>query len=97
LWNEVIARPRGVVDGIWPTPWQTCTCIGKWHLGLNWVDGKPGSETKLPIGARMTGGPNAIRTKGAADETLKILAEHGWTIEVSNRPRVVRAVGEANR
>ena len=22
---------RGVVDGIWPRPWQTDTCIGDWH------------------------------------------------------------------
>mgnify|MGYP002632156540 FL=1 len=35
-------------------------CIGKWHLGMNWVDGKPGTENQLPIGARMTDGPNAL-------------------------------------
>jgi alpha-L-fucosidase len=22
---------RGVVDGIWPEPWQTDTCVGNWH------------------------------------------------------------------
>lgn len=32
-------------------------CIGKWHLGVNWVDGKPGTEKEVPLGARMTGGP----------------------------------------
>lgn len=35
-------------------------CIGKWHLGLNWVDGKPGSQNQLPIGAKHTDGPNAL-------------------------------------
>ena len=35
-------------------------CIGKWHLGMNWVAGKPGSDTKLPIGAKLTDGPNAL-------------------------------------
>ena len=35
-------------------------CIGKWHLGMNWVDGKPGSENQLPIGAKMTDGPNEV-------------------------------------
>lgn len=35
-------------------------CIGKWHLGMNWVDGKPGTEKEVPIGAKMTGGPNAV-------------------------------------
>ena len=35
-------------------------CIGKWHLGMNWVDGKPGSDKMLPIGAKLTDGPNAV-------------------------------------
>lgn len=35
-------------------------CIGKWHLGMNWVDGKPGNEKQVPIGARMTDGPNDL-------------------------------------
>ena len=38
----------------------TTACIGKWHLGMDWVDGKPGSEKEVPIGAKMTGGPNAL-------------------------------------
>jgi arylsulfatase A-like enzyme len=35
-------------------------CIGKWHLGLNWVDGKPGTEKEVPIGAKIKDGPNAL-------------------------------------
>ncbi|MDP6358113.1 MAG: arylsulfatase [Planctomycetota bacterium] len=35
-------------------------CIGKWHLGMNWVDGKPGTDKKLPIGAKATDGPGAV-------------------------------------
>ncbi len=35
-------------------------CIGKWHLGMKWVDGKPGTEKQLPIGAQLTDGPNAL-------------------------------------
>jgi alpha-L-fucosidase len=27
----VFDKERGVVDSIWPQPWQTCTCVGKWH------------------------------------------------------------------
>jgi len=27
----VFDKERGVVEGIWPNPWQTCTCIGNWH------------------------------------------------------------------
>lgn len=32
-------------------------CIGKWHLGMTWADGKPGEEFRLPIGARLSAGP----------------------------------------
>lgn len=35
-------------------------CIGKWHLGWNWVDGMPGSQRQVPIGAKLTDGPNAV-------------------------------------
>jgi len=27
----VLDRERGVMDKIWPQPWQTDTCIGNWH------------------------------------------------------------------
>ena len=27
----VFDKERGVVDGIWPQPWQTDTCVGHWH------------------------------------------------------------------
>ena len=27
---------------------------------MNWVDGKPGSESSVPLGARITGGPNEV-------------------------------------
>jgi alpha-L-fucosidase len=27
----VLDVERGLVDGIWPRPWQTDTCIGNWH------------------------------------------------------------------
>jgi alpha-L-fucosidase len=32
---------RGIVDKIWPTPWQTDTCIGDWHY-------KRGQQYKSP-------------------------------------------------
>lgn len=34
--------------------------VGKWHLGLNWVDGRPGTENSVPIGAVFRDGPNAL-------------------------------------
>ncbi len=27
----VLDMERGVIEGIWPRPWQTDTCIGNWH------------------------------------------------------------------
>ncbi len=35
-------------------------CVGKWHLGLDWVRGEKGSQSSVPIGERMTGGPNEL-------------------------------------
>jgi alpha-L-fucosidase len=37
----VLDIERGVVDDIWPRPWQTDTCIGQWHY-------KRGQEYKTP-------------------------------------------------
>ena len=37
----VLDRERGVVDKIWPKPWQTDTCIGEWHY-------KRGTKYKTP-------------------------------------------------
>src|SRR3954454_22057109 len=35
-------------------------CIGKWHLGLNWEGGKPGTERSVPVGSRIKDGPNGL-------------------------------------
>jgi alpha-L-fucosidase len=37
----VLDRERGVADEIWPTSWQTDTCIGQWHY-------KVGQQYKTP-------------------------------------------------
>jgi alpha-L-fucosidase len=37
----VLDVERGIVNGIWPRPWQTDTCIGGWHY-------KRGQEYKTP-------------------------------------------------
>jgi len=31
----MLDKERSVVDGIWPEPWQTDTCIGHWHYDRN--------------------------------------------------------------
>ena len=58
--SPIIPKKRLTVASFLQRQGYHTACIGKWHLGMNWVDGKPGSENKLPIGARMTDGPNAV-------------------------------------
>ena len=58
---------------------------------LEWIKSQPSG--KATISRILTHGPNALRTKAAAEEALAILAAHGWTVEVSSRPRIIKAVG----
>ena len=73
-------------------------CIGKWHLGMNWVDGKPGTEKQLPIGAKLTDGPAAVgfdyfygfthaRNIGSIIEQDRVVA-HVEAVE--NQPLMIR-------
>ena len=58
--KPIIPTNRLTVASLLKQSGYSTACIGKWHLGMDWVDGKPGSEKEVPIGAKMTGGPNAI-------------------------------------
>lgn len=58
--KPIIPPSRTTVASLLKTQGYTTACIGKWHLGMDWVEGKPGSEKEVPIGAKMTGGPNAL-------------------------------------
>ena len=58
--KPIIPAGRTTVASLLKTQGYTTACIGKWHLGMDWVGGKPGSEKSVPIGAKMTGGPNAL-------------------------------------
>ncbi len=58
--KPIIPASRTTVASLLKTQGYTTACIGKWHLGMDWVDGKPGNEKEVPIGAKMTGGPNAL-------------------------------------
>ena len=55
----IIPATRMTVASLLKKHGYSTACIGKWHLGLNWVDGKPGSEKEIPVGAKLTDGPNA--------------------------------------
>jgi hypothetical protein len=57
---------------------------------LEWLKAQSNGEVAFRV--ILQSGPNALRTKKAADEALKVLIEHGWAVEVSSRPRVLRVV-----
>jgi len=56
----IIPKERPTVASFLKQHGYHTACIGKWHLGMKWVDGMPGTEKKLPIGTRLTDGPNAV-------------------------------------
>ena len=56
----IIPKTRLTVASFLKSQGYHTACIGKWHLGMNWVDGKKEEDEELPIGARMTDGPNAL-------------------------------------
>lgn len=56
----IIPTSRLTVASLLKQAGYETACVGKWHLGWNWVDGKPGQQNKVPIGAKLTDGPNAL-------------------------------------
>ncbi len=58
--KPIIPPTRLTVASLLKQHGYATAAIGKWHLGMDWVEGKPGTEKEVPIGARMTGGPNAL-------------------------------------
>jgi arylsulfatase A-like enzyme len=58
--KPIIPTNRLTVASLLKRHGYATACLGKWHLGLNWVDGRPGTETEVPIGAKLTDGPNAL-------------------------------------
>jgi arylsulfatase A-like enzyme len=55
----IIPTSRLTVASLLKQAGYETACVGKWHLGWNWVDGRPGQQNKVPIGAKLTDGPNA--------------------------------------
>jgi len=94
----IIPRERMTVASFLKQQGYHTACIGKWHLGMNWVDGKPGTENELPIGARLTDGPNAVgfdyfygfthaRNIGSVIEQQRVVAN---VESVENQPLMIR-------
>ena len=56
---------------------------------LKWIQGQPSGQVQFSY--LMQFGPNAMRTKAAADEAVNILKDHKWVAEISERPRTIKA------
>jgi alpha-L-fucosidase len=76
----VLDVERGLVDSIWPEPWQTDTCIGEWHYwrGIKYKTPKTVIDMLVDIVSRngnlMLNFP--LPNRGMLDdEELKILGE----------------------
>ena len=100
--KPIIPASRMTVASLLKQHGYTTACIGKWHLGMNWVDGKPGTEKEVPIGAKMTDGPNAIgfdyfygfthaRNIGTIIEQDRVVAH---VEEVENQPLMIKKAVE---
>ena len=58
-------------------------CIGKWHLGMNWIDGKPGTEKKLHEPSRPASQLLSHRKKKLREEDIFLLHRlpgDGWCV-----------------
>ncbi len=100
--TPIIPASRLTVASLLKQNGYATACIGKWHLGMNWVDGKPGTDKEVPIGAKMTDGPNAIgfdyfygfthaRNIGTIIEQDRVVAHVG---AVENQPLMIRKAVE---
>jgi arylsulfatase A len=56
----IIPTSRLTVASLLKRAGYETACVGKWHLGLKWADGKPGTQNRVPIGAKLTEGPNDL-------------------------------------
>ncbi len=57
--KPIIPESRMTVASFLKQQGYETACIGKWHLGLKW-EGKPGNEKQIPVGSRITSGPNDL-------------------------------------
>jgi arylsulfatase A len=98
----IIPKERLTVASLLQQHGYATACVGKWHLGLNWVDGKPGKENAVTIGARHTDGPNALgfdyfcgfthaRNIGTIIEQDRVVAH---VEAVDNQPLMIRKAVE---
>lgn len=59
---------------------------------LDWLRLRGGGEIAFREILRL--GPNALRTKDSADNAVRTLVDHGWLIDLPDRPRRLKLVRE---
>jgi hypothetical protein len=64
---------------------RTDTRLLRAQLLLEWMQAR--EEAVISFRDILRVGPNAIRTKAAADDAVAVLIDHNWIEEVSTRPR----------
>ncbi|MGH2644218.1 MAG: alpha-L-fucosidase, partial [Chitinophagaceae bacterium] len=80
----VLDVERGLVNSIWPRPWQTDTCIGNWHYDLTAIYKKPKTIIDMLVDIVSRNGNLLLNfplpSSGMLDfEELEILAAiTGW-------------------
>lgn len=100
--RPIIPASRMTVASLLKKHDYATACIGKWHLGLKWKDGKPGKQSLVPVGARITEGPNRLgfdyfygfthaRNIGTIIENDRVVAN---VKPVENQPRMIRKAVE---
>jgi arylsulfatase A len=58
--KPIIPATRTTVASLLKENGYATACVGKWHLGLNWKDGTPGTQSKVPVGSQVSDGPKAL-------------------------------------
>lgn len=92
----IIPQSRVTVASFLKQQGYQTACIGKWHLGMKW-EGKPGNQKQIPVGTRISSGPNDIgfdyfygfthaRNIGTIIEQDRVVEN---VKEVENQPRMI--------
>ena len=57
---------------------------------LDWLQSRADERGEVSFSDALQRGPGVLRTKAPLEAAFKVLADHGWTGEVSARPRRIR-------
>ena len=58
--GPIIPSSRTTVASLLRRNGYHTACIGKWHLGLLWEEGRPGAQNRVPVGSRLASGPGDL-------------------------------------